>query len=80
MCNLLDRVPWLTNELRDRPKRIQEREVICESGRVLDVRSGHLLRRLFLEPEMPTRVIIETERRVALPRGELVVFGPNPKE
>jgi outer membrane protein assembly factor BamB len=80
ICSLLDRVPRFTNELRDRPKHVQGREVICQSGRVLDVRSGSLLRRLSLEPETPKRVSFETEKRVALPVGELLISGPTPQE
>ena len=42
----LDYVPGFTNELRDAPVRVYPDEVICRSGRVLDIHTGRLLRRV----------------------------------
>lgn len=41
---LLDFVPGFANELRDRPHHVIDNEVYCITGRVLDVRTGALLR------------------------------------
>ena len=46
VTRLLDGVPGLTNEIRDTAILVMGAECICESGRVLDVRTGRLLRRL----------------------------------
>jgi hypothetical protein len=43
MVRLLDFVPAFTNELRDTPRYVEEGKVFCNSGRVLDVKTGNLL-------------------------------------
>lgn len=42
----LDLVPGFTNELRDSPAVVTRGEVVCTSGRVLDIRTGQQLRRI----------------------------------
>ena len=44
LARMLDFVPGLTNELRDAPHHVENGEVFCESGRILDVRSGRVLK------------------------------------
>lgn len=46
LARMLDFVPGFTNEFRDSPSHVQENEVICESGRVLDIRTGRDVRRI----------------------------------
>ncbi len=43
IVRLLDFVPGFTNELRDTPHHVEDSEVFCNSGRVLDVKTGKLL-------------------------------------
>src|SRR3954470_22795843 len=43
---MLDFVPGFTNELRDAPVDVTGCRCTCGSGRVLDVRTGHTVRRL----------------------------------
>ncbi|MCX5655135.1 MAG: hypothetical protein NTY65_10860 [Planctomycetota bacterium] len=51
----LDYLPGFTNELRDTPHEIRAGEVICKSGRVLDLRTGRLLRRMSRDALPPYR-------------------------
>ena len=76
VCKLLDHVPGFTNERRDRPNRVHDGEVLCESGRVLDLRSGRLLRRVPVEPTKSTPVAPPPPPAP----GELTVAGPTPEE
>jgi hypothetical protein len=46
LLRFLDFVPGFTNELRDAPDFVQSGEVVCASGRVLDVHTGRDIRRL----------------------------------
>ncbi len=46
IVRLFDYIPAFTNELRDRATSVQDGVVFCESGRVLDVRTGAFLRRV----------------------------------
>ncbi len=46
IVRLLDFVPGFTNELRDTPHHVQNGKVFCNSGRVLDVKSGMLLHKV----------------------------------
>jgi hypothetical protein len=46
VVRFLDYVPEFTNELRDSPHHVVGREVVCVSGRVLDLLSGADLRRI----------------------------------
>jgi hypothetical protein len=41
---MLDFFPGFTNELRDVPLSVEDRQVFCASGRVLDIQTGKLLR------------------------------------
>lgn len=43
---LLDFVPFYANEWRDTPSHVDGNECFCESGRVLDLRTGRTLRRM----------------------------------
>ena len=43
---LLDFLPCFENELADTPLRVEGGECLCQSGRVVDVRTGRTLRRL----------------------------------
>jgi hypothetical protein len=51
----LDHLPGFTNELRDTPHEVRAGEVICKSGRVLDLRKGRLLRRMSRDALPPYR-------------------------
>jgi hypothetical protein len=57
---LLDFVPGLTNEFRDTPHHVDDGKVFCDSGRVLDVKSGRLVQKV--DPE----VIWAREKPVSL--------------
>lgn len=46
LLRALDFVPYFTNDLRDSANAVIGHECICNSGRVLDVRTGKLLRRI----------------------------------
>ncbi|OJT17789.1 hypothetical protein BO221_43080 [Archangium sp. Cb G35] len=46
VMELIDLVPGITNEFRDTAVLVRGAECICESGRVLDARTGRLLRRM----------------------------------
>ncbi|QDV56246.1 hypothetical protein Mal33_22280 [Rosistilla oblonga] len=46
IVRLLDFVPGFTNELRDTPRYVEDGKVFCNSGRVLDVKTGKLLRKV----------------------------------
>ncbi len=45
LVRMLDFFPGFTNEFRDVPLRVEDRQVFCASGRVLDIQSGRLLRK-----------------------------------
>jgi hypothetical protein len=49
LLRLLDFVPAFTNDLRDAPAFVQGSEVVCASGRLLDVRTGREKGRLPIE-------------------------------
>jgi hypothetical protein len=44
LVRMLDFFPGFTNELRDVPLSVEDRQVFCASGRVLDIQTGKLLR------------------------------------
>lgn len=46
IVRLLDFVPGFSNELRDTPHHVADGKVFCNSGRVLDVKTGKLLHRM----------------------------------
>lgn len=46
IVRLLDFVPGYTNELRDTPHHVEDGKVFCQSGRVLDVKTGRFLQKL----------------------------------
>ncbi len=81
VCNALDLVPGFTNELRDAPSKVVDGEVYCASGRVLDVRTGRLLRRINVE--RPTKVGVvapRSESQVATSYGQLTVSTATPED
>ena len=47
---LLDFVPGFTNDLRDTPHHVEDGKVYCQSGRVLDARTGQTLQKV--DPEI----------------------------
>src|SRR5262249_7436635 len=72
VLRLLDSVPFFTNDLRDTPARVRGNEVICNSGRVLDVHTGADLRRVPRE---------EVRKGSEKPSDALQLFaGLRPKE
>jgi len=44
LARILDFIPGFTNELRDSPHHIEDGQIFCEGGRVLDVKTGEVLR------------------------------------
>lgn len=46
LARLFDFFPGFTNELRDTPHHVEDGQVFCESGRVLDVKTGRLLKKI----------------------------------
>lgn len=46
LARICDLIPGCTNELRDAPVYVQDGQVFCNSGRVIDVKTGHFLKML----------------------------------
>ncbi|MCA9174365.1 MAG: hypothetical protein KDB14_07760 [Planctomycetales bacterium] len=46
LARMLDFVPGFTNEFRDTPHHVEGGQVFCDSGRVLDVKTGRCQRRV----------------------------------
>jgi hypothetical protein len=92
LLRLFDFVPCFTNELRDSPAFAQGGEVVCTSGRVLDVRTGRDTRRIPSEevrghkrPQSEAWTLYQGRlqnayTRVRLPNGSWLSHKPRPEE
>lgn len=82
LLRLCDFVPGFTNDVRDVPAHVVSDECICESGRVLDVRTGSLVRRIpqsdvdsHAPPPTEQQRLGETGYRIDAPRR--IKIGPD---
>lgn len=66
IVRLLDFLPGFTNELRDSPHHVEDGKLFCNSGRVIEVKTGKLLHKLaptdVQSHEMPTSIGSEFAR------------------
>jgi hypothetical protein len=76
IVRVLDYLPGFTNELRDSPHEIRAGEVVCKSGRVLDLRTGRLLRRMSRDALPPYRERTDPAWRLYDTRPDRIIFIP----